>query len=272
MPNGMILLGEDGMISKRIAMARKGKGWIQTQLAEALGVSVDTVRRWEQGKRTPDTDMLQRLARALDTSTSYLLGETDDPKRYTSRLSELVGTDGNESSLLITSKHGISGSSEAESPLPESNVRLLSERIVEIPVYPISACMGKGFDNEGEACAAIDTLYLSRDSVGVDAPERPFALLVEGNSMSPAIEDGERIVVNPHITLGRGDVCLARIRSNGYLRDAVKFYFPRPGGGCILKSSETSGIPPLEFTPQEVKDNDVVIVGRVVYIDTGRKI
>ena len=141
-----------------------------------------------------------------------------------------------------TSKHGIFGSSEAESPLPESNVRLLSERIVEIPIYPISACMGKGFDNEGEACAAIDTLYLSRDSVGVDAPERPFALLVEGNSMSPAIEDGERIVVNPNITLGRGDVCLARIRSNGYLRDAVKFYFPRPDGGCILKSSETSEI------------------------------
>ncbi|WP_423868985.1 helix-turn-helix domain-containing protein, partial [Fretibacterium fastidiosum] len=39
-------------------MARKRKDWIQTQLAEALGVSVDTVRRWEQGKRIPDTDML----------------------------------------------------------------------------------------------------------------------------------------------------------------------------------------------------------------------
>lgn len=259
-------------LGTRLKMLRKQMGFSQERLGDLVDAHVNTVRRWENGSRSPDTEMLQKLARALDTSTGYLLGETDDPKRYTSRLSELVGTDGNESSLLITSKHGISGSSEAESPLPESNVRLLSERIVEIPVYPISACMGKGFDNEGGACAAIDTLYLSRDSVGVDAPERPFALLVEGNSMSPAIEDGERIVVNPNITLGRGDVCLARIRSNGYLRDAVKFYFPRPGGGCILKSSETSGIPPLEFTPQEVKDNDVVIVGRVVYIDTGRKI
>lgn len=260
------------MVGDRIKFLREGLNQSQEELASAIGMHSNTVARWERGELVPRGTSLSKLARALDTSTGYLLGETDDPKRYTSRLSELVGTDGNESSLLITSKHGISGSPEAESPLPESNVRLLSERIVEIPVYPISACMGKGFDNEGEACAAIDTLYLSRDSVGIDAPERPFALLVEGNSMSPAIEDGERIVVNPNITLGRGDVCLARIRSNGYLRDAVKFYFPRPGGGCILKSSETSGIPPLEFTPQEVKDNDVVIVGRVVYIDTGRKI
>lgn len=259
-------------MGERIKLVREKKGLKQEKLGELIGAHAVTISRWERGINQPNSDALKRIAHVLETSVAYLTGETDDPKRYTSRLSELVGTDGNESSLLITSKHGISGSPEAESPLPESNVRLLSERIVEIPVYPISACMGKGFDNEGEACAAIDTLYLSRDSVGVDAPERPFALLVEGDSMSPAIEDGERIVVNPNITLGRGDVCLARIRSNGYLRDAVKFYFPRPGGGCILKSSETSGIPPLEFTPQEVKDNDVVIVGRVVYIDTGRKI
>ena len=100
------------MISKRIVMARKRKDWIQTQLAEALGVSVDTVRRWEQGKRIPDTAMLQKLAQALDTSTAYLLGEMNDPKRYTSRLLELVGTDGNDSSL-ITSEHGALGDSEA---------------------------------------------------------------------------------------------------------------------------------------------------------------
>ena len=234
-------------LGTRLKMLRKQMGFSQERLGDLVDAHVNTVRRWENGSRSPDTEMLQKLAQALNTTTGYLLGETDDPAKP--------------------------AAVRAPAPeLPESNVRLLSERIVEIPVYPISACMGRGFDNEGEACAAIDTLYLSRDSVGVDAPERPFALLVEGNSMSPSIEDGERIVVNPNITPGRGDVCLARIRSNGYLRDAVKFYFPRPGGGCVLKSSETSGIPPLEFTPQEVKDNDVVIVGRVVYIDTGRKI
>lgn len=103
------------MISKRIAMARKQKSWIQTQLADALGVSIDTVRRWEQGKRSPDADALQKLAHALDTSTGYLLGETDDPVRYSSLLmaagkkpEELDGNKPPEpSSDLVRRKHAL---------------------------------------------------------------------------------------------------------------------------------------------------------------------
>lgn len=263
-------------VGERIKHLRKGK-YTQSELAELIGVHETTIRRWEQERdRGPDLDTLKRIAHALETSVAYLTGETDDPKRYASILGNSPELDGNKRPLSPAAFISLSPSKEGtllgSAPFPESNVHLLSDKIVEVPVYLISACMGKGFDNEGEDCTIIDTLYLSRDSVGVDVPERPFALLVEGNSMSPSIEDGERVVVNPNITPGRGDVCLARIRSNGYFRDSVKFYFPRPSGGCILKSSETSGIPPLEFTVEEVKENDVVIVGRVVYIDTGRKI
>lgn len=48
-------------------------------MAEALGVSPKTVSPWETGEREPDLATLHELARILDTSVAYLVGETDDP-------------------------------------------------------------------------------------------------------------------------------------------------------------------------------------------------
>ena len=67
------------MFSDRIARLRKEKGLNQTQLAKELGVSVDSVRRWEQGKRSPDVEMLRNIAQVLDTTVSYISGETNNP-------------------------------------------------------------------------------------------------------------------------------------------------------------------------------------------------
>lgn len=68
------------MFSERLTRLRKDKGLTQKDLAKTLGVSVDSVRRWEQDKRSPDVDMLAKIARALDTTVSYISGETDNPK------------------------------------------------------------------------------------------------------------------------------------------------------------------------------------------------
>ena len=67
------------MFSDRIARLRKDRGLNQAQLAKKLGVSVDSVRRWEQGKRSPDVEMLRKIAQVLDTTVSYISGETDNP-------------------------------------------------------------------------------------------------------------------------------------------------------------------------------------------------
>ena len=66
------------MFSDRIARLRKEKGLNQKQLADLLSVSVDSVRRWEQGKRSPDVEMLRNIAQVLNTTVSYISGETDD--------------------------------------------------------------------------------------------------------------------------------------------------------------------------------------------------
>lgn len=99
-------------LGNRIRELRKKKGLTQAQLGEMVGSDGNTISRWELNKLGMGKEYILKFAQALDTTTAYLLGETDNPKRYTSRLLELVGTDGNESSLIV-SKHDAPGGSEA---------------------------------------------------------------------------------------------------------------------------------------------------------------
>lgn len=66
-------------MSGRIKERRRAVGLSQKQLAEHLGVSDMTVRRWETTSRKPDADLLPVLATLLKTSINYLLLGTDDP-------------------------------------------------------------------------------------------------------------------------------------------------------------------------------------------------
>jgi len=58
-----------------LATARRLKGISQEELAELLCVSRQTIYKWEAGITYPDVDKLCDIARCLDVSTAYLLGE-----------------------------------------------------------------------------------------------------------------------------------------------------------------------------------------------------
>jgi transcriptional regulator with XRE-family HTH domain len=62
-------------VGKVIANLRKQRGITQKDLASVLNVSIDTVRRWEQGKRDPRAGELDKIAEALETNIPYLMGE-----------------------------------------------------------------------------------------------------------------------------------------------------------------------------------------------------
>lgn len=61
-----------------IKKLRKGKGLTQEQLAEQMGVSVMTMRRWEWGQASPNAKLLSDLADKLGTTTEELLKSTDN--------------------------------------------------------------------------------------------------------------------------------------------------------------------------------------------------
>ena len=66
------------MFGKRLREARMMRGFTQPQLADAIDVALRTYQQYEQGIRNPSFDSLVALANALDVSTDWLLGRTDE--------------------------------------------------------------------------------------------------------------------------------------------------------------------------------------------------
>ena len=64
-------------VRNRIEMQLRLKKMNQKDLAEKLGVTEVTVSRWLSGERDPSIETLNRIAEALDTTTSYFF-ITDD--------------------------------------------------------------------------------------------------------------------------------------------------------------------------------------------------
>ena len=62
-------------LAKRVAAARLRSGLTQAQLAEASGVTDETISRIERGRYEPAVSTLFRLAEALDISLDRLAGE-----------------------------------------------------------------------------------------------------------------------------------------------------------------------------------------------------
>ena len=65
---------EEMTIEQRVRKARKEKGYNQTELANALGKSLRTIQKYENGEIEISISMLNELSKALDTTTTYLLG------------------------------------------------------------------------------------------------------------------------------------------------------------------------------------------------------
>ena len=62
------------LLNENIRIYRKKMSLTQEQLAEAMGVSVATVSKWENGSISPDVEMLAELADFFQISVDVLLG------------------------------------------------------------------------------------------------------------------------------------------------------------------------------------------------------
>lgn len=79
------------MIGERLAEIRKDHGDTQAALAKRIGVSLPTVRAWEQEKSSPSHELLVTLCRLYHVSSDYLLGLTDtDPAYHRQRQRDLL--------------------------------------------------------------------------------------------------------------------------------------------------------------------------------------
>lgn len=81
-------------LGNKIARRRKDLGMTQTEFAEDLCVTRQTVSRWEAGSVMPDIDKIADLAKLLQVSCDYLLNdeikEDETPSIHTDPVSRLL--------------------------------------------------------------------------------------------------------------------------------------------------------------------------------------
>jgi Predicted transcriptional regulators len=67
-------------LAQKIFELRKSNGMSQEQLAEKVGVSRQSISKWESGDSTPELERLVELSKVFNVSTDYLLlsGEVDN--------------------------------------------------------------------------------------------------------------------------------------------------------------------------------------------------
>lgn len=65
-------------ISERIKELRTAKKLTQTELAQKVGLSYIQIGRYETSKSAPSSDVLNKLAVALDTTTDFLMNGSGD--------------------------------------------------------------------------------------------------------------------------------------------------------------------------------------------------
>jgi transcriptional regulator with XRE-family HTH domain len=230
----------------------------QEELAERSGLSQNHISQVERGTRGLSRKSLPKVASTLETSVAYLLGETNDPKRYTTLLGEQEGATGNPPSVK-------SASTEKREVIDLKNS--WEAELVKVPVYDIRTCAGYGTSHFFEDVEIIGERLLPVYRVGtisVFDDRKPFITAVDGDSMSAAkIYNGDEIVVNPAEDIHSGDAALVCF---GPHRDtAVKWVYFLPSGDIELRSA-TPGFPNLKFTKeqQESEESPVTIIGRVM--------
>lgn len=65
-------------VGEKIAALRKSNGITQEKLAELIGVSRESIRRWEKNETSPSIENLRKIGMVLGASSGYFFSEEND--------------------------------------------------------------------------------------------------------------------------------------------------------------------------------------------------
>lgn len=85
-------MSDSDVFSLRIKLSRDKKGWSQAELARNAEITPAAVNQFEKGSRKPNMPILRKLAKVLDVSIDYLVGESDEENEVKSaeKITELI--------------------------------------------------------------------------------------------------------------------------------------------------------------------------------------
>lgn len=177
-------------LNQNIVYYRKLCGYTQEQLAEKIGVSGQSISKWENGLTNPDVSVLPELSRALGIDINALFAdEQNEPKRISfTELPELCYDA--LLSLYLKAQRTFYGKKDVES---QDDLKKRIDAMKEQFAFPNPRCaymIDEGGSEYGsvfvsEALSFVDTCYGGLDSVllfDLDKSGELLAVLGDRNS------------------------------------------------------------------------------------------
>ena len=190
------------MIGERLAESRKRRGLLQVDLAVALGDRYDQtmISAVERGRSSLLSDGLANAARALQVSTDYLLGLTDDSTPSTQLESRLAKAEAE----LDAYRHELGQPAQRQTaPLQDDDAAVwMNGDAIPADARPVAvrevveASGGYGTYPGDEAVtnyAWFRQGWLKQHNIN---PNQADVIRVAGDSMEPTLPDGSSILVD----------------------------------------------------------------------------
>ena len=226
-----------------ITVARKRAHLTQQQLADAVGVSLRTVSRWEKIKPENMADAKVPLG-----AIANALGVTTD---------ELMTTSTSEN------ENAPAGTKPGEG-VKDKQIDMTGWLTIPIVSREWTACCGAGISaaditNNDEGVVKVDRKMFYR----IDDRRMPFAIHCEGDCLESAgIRDGYLAIINPAEEPMNGAIVLVTL--GGSL--SLKYFNAMPNGDVLLRSDRD----PVRLTPEQMERDEFAVLGVLADVHQGR--
>lgn len=190
------------IFSINLKKLRAEKGLSQQELAEIIGMSKSSINMYERGEREPGIETIQRLAHFFNVSVDRLFYDMEKT------------ADGNYKYYYDSKDDSATDNKTGSSICVRS---ISTDNIFQIPVYEsVSAGFGAYADDR-----VIDYIPVSL-SCPTQANDT-IAVIVKGDSMSPKIEEGDKIIVHKQTSVDSGDIAVVLLDGEEALVKKVKY-------------------------------------------------
>lgn len=257
-------------IGQRIKKLRKGK-MNQSELAALVGVSIDSIRRWESNKRPPRSVDLQSLAEVLNTSVAYLMEETDDPTPKTLFTEKIEPTEGQNFKIIRDGKEYPEANWSDELSSKVGKAAQIDD-VIFVPIVSnkvITACCGNGsayaedvvWEYEGRFPVPAKVL------MGYTWQGCSYKIMeAEGSSMEPYIYNGDKVLFVEYCEVGVGDIVVVSINNRLFIKGIVKMNEKE----LCLRAYNWQISPDMVVNLEG--DTEVCILGKVINVVSARSI
>ncbi len=222
----------------------KGRKLTQADVAEECGWSGQSaVSQFTTGRIPLNLDALLKLSKVLNFH----------PEEVSPRLARLIGS--LPTAKPVDSEQGLVNASVWDDETP------LSDDEVEVPfLREVELAAGNGrtvIQESSDLKLRFGRQTLRKHSVQA---ENAVCVVISGNSMEPRLPHGATVSVDRGAT-SIIDGKLYALGHAGQLR--VKQIYRLPGGGIRLRSFNREEYADEDYSPEEVQDQEIAIIGRV---------